>query len=108
MSSFHYEWWSSPDSRCFAQLAGPMEIAVALLPQLAERLPTPWRRLDLPPVGQFQFKDTRPEQIPWTSGPGLTPQAASGRPIAGVMNAANEQAVRLFLDERVTSSISRA
>jgi 1-deoxy-D-xylulose-5-phosphate reductoisomerase len=64
-----------------------------------ERLETPWRRLDLTEVGQLSFRKPDPSKYPCMQLAYAAGRAGGTMP--AVMNAANEQAVALFLEEQV-------
>ncbi len=88
------------DSSVLAQLGWPdMKLPLLYCLSWPERLPTPWRRLDLTAVGQLSFK--APDQSKYPCMALAYAAGRSGGTMPAVMNAANEQAVALFLDERV-------
>jgi 1-deoxy-D-xylulose-5-phosphate reductoisomerase len=64
-----------------------------------ERLHTPWRRLDLTAVGSLTFRAPDPARYPCMQLAYAAGRAGGTMP--AVMNAANEQAVALFLEERI-------
>jgi 1-deoxy-D-xylulose-5-phosphate reductoisomerase len=64
-----------------------------------ERLDTPWRRLNLTEVGSLTFRAPDPARYPCMELAYAAGRAGGTMPAA--MNAANEQAVALFLDEQV-------
>jgi 1-deoxy-D-xylulose-5-phosphate reductoisomerase len=64
-----------------------------------ERLETPWRRLDLTEVGQLTFRKPDPAKYPCMELAYAAGRAGGTMP--AVMNAANEQAVALFLEEQI-------
>ena len=64
-----------------------------------ERLETPWRRLDLTEVGQLSFRQPDPAKYPCMQLAYAAGRAGGTMP--AVMNAANEQAVALFLEEQI-------
>ena len=64
-----------------------------------ERIETPWRRLDLTEVGSLTFRAPDASRYPCM---GLAYAAGrAGGTMPAVMNAANEQAVALFLEEQI-------
>jgi len=88
------------DSSVLAQLGWP-DMRLPLLYALSwpERLPTPWRRLDLAAIGNLTFEEPDPHKYPsmelaYTAG-------RQGGTMPAVLNAANEQAVALFLEEQI-------
>ncbi|QPN56059.1 1-deoxy-D-xylulose-5-phosphate reductoisomerase [Synechococcus sp. CBW1107] len=89
------------DSSVLAQLGWPdMRLPLLYCLSWPERLETPWRRLDLTEVGQLTFRAPDEQKYPCM---GLA--YASGRAggtMPAVLNAANEQAVALFLEERIS------
>ena len=88
------------DSSVLAQLGWPdMKLPILYCMSWPERLETPWRRLDLTEVGQLSFRKPDPSKYPCMQ---LAYAAGrSGGTMPAVMNAANEQAVALFLEEQV-------
>ena len=88
------------DSSVLAQLGWPdMKLPILYCMSWPERLETPWRRLDLTEVGQLNFRKPDPSKYPCMQ---LAYAAGrSGGTMPAVMNAANEQAVALFLEEQV-------
>jgi 1-deoxy-D-xylulose-5-phosphate reductoisomerase len=88
------------DSSVLAQLGWPdMKLPILYCMSWPERLETPWRRLDLTEVGQLNFRKPDPNKYPCMQ---LAYAAGrSGGTMPAVMNAANEQAVALFLEEQV-------
>jgi 1-deoxy-D-xylulose-5-phosphate reductoisomerase len=64
-----------------------------------ERLTTPWRRLDLTEVGSLTFRAPDPAKYPCMQLAYAAGRAGGTMP--AVMNAANEQAVALFLEEQI-------
>ena len=88
------------DSSVLAQLGWP-DMRLPLLYALSwpKRLPTPWRRLDLAAIGQLDFEAPDSQKYPC-----MDLAYAAGRQggtMPAVLNAANEQAVALFLEERI-------
>ena len=88
------------DSSVLAQLGWhDMKLPILYCMSWPERLETPWRRLDLTEVGQLNFRKPDPSKYPCMQ---LAYAAGrSGGTMPAVMNAANEQAVALFLEEQV-------
>jgi len=88
------------DTSVLAQLGWPdMKLPILYCLSWPERLSTPWRRLDLSAVGQLSFRQPDPARYPCME---LAYAAGrTGGTMPAVMNAANEQAVALFLEEQV-------
>ena len=88
------------DSSVLAQLGWPdMKLPILYCLSWPERLETPWRRLDLTAVGSLSFRAPDPARYPCM---GLAYAAGrAGGTMPAVLNAANEQAVALFLEEQV-------
>ena len=63
------------------------------------RLETPWRRLDLMEVGQLTFRAPDPAKYPCMQLAYAAGRAGGTMP--AVMNAANEEAVAQFLEEKI-------
>jgi 1-deoxy-D-xylulose-5-phosphate reductoisomerase len=88
------------DSSVLAQLGWPdMKLPILYCLSWPERLDTPWRRLDLTAVGSLTFREPDPARYPCMELAYAAGRAGGTMP--AVMNAANEQAVALFLEERV-------
>lgn len=89
------------DSSVLAQLGWPdMRLPLLYCLSWPERLETPWRRLDLTEVGQLSFRAPDEQKYPCM---GLAYAAGrAGGTMPAVLNAANEQAVALFLEERIS------
>ncbi|MDA0718149.1 MAG: 1-deoxy-D-xylulose-5-phosphate reductoisomerase [Cyanobacteria bacterium] len=88
------------DSSVLAQLGWPdMKLPILYCLSWPERLSTPWRRLDLTKVGQLSFRAPDPAKYPCMQLAYAAGRAGGTMP--AVMNAANEQAVALFLEERI-------
>jgi 1-deoxy-D-xylulose-5-phosphate reductoisomerase len=88
------------DSSVLAQLGWPdMKLPILYCLSWPERLETPWRRLDLTEVGALTFRAPDPRRYPCMELAYAAGRAGGTMP--AVMNAANEQAVALFLDEQV-------
>ena len=88
------------DSSVLAQLGWPdMKLPILYCLSWPERLETPWRRLNLTEVGSLSFRAPDPARYPCMELAYAVGRAGGTMP--AVMNAANEQAVALFLDEQV-------
>jgi 1-deoxy-D-xylulose-5-phosphate reductoisomerase len=88
------------DSSVLAQLGWPdMKLPILYCLSWPERLETPWRRLDLTEVGQLTFRAPDREKYPCMELAYAAGRAGGTMPAA--LNAANEQAVALFLEERI-------
>jgi len=88
------------DSSVLAQLGWPdMKLPILYCLSWPERLETPWRRLDLTAVGSLTFRAPDPVRYPCMALAYAAGRAGGTMP--AVMNAANEQAVALFLEERI-------
>ncbi|MCT0248200.1 1-deoxy-D-xylulose-5-phosphate reductoisomerase [Synechococcus sp. CS-205] len=89
------------DSSVLAQLGWPdMRLPLLYCLSWPERLETPWRRLDLTEVGQLTFR--APDQAKYPCMGLAYAAGRAGGTMPAVLNAANEQAVALFLEERIT------
>lgn len=88
------------DSSVLAQLGWPdMKLPILCCLSWPERIDTPWRRLDLTEVGSLTFRAPEASRYPCM---GLAYAAGrAGGTMPAVLNAANEQAVALFLEERI-------
>lgn len=88
------------DSSVLAQLGWPdMKLPILYCLSWPERLETPWRRLDLTEVGQLTFRAPDRDKYPCMQLAYAAGRAGGTMPAA--LNAANEQAVALFLEERI-------
>ena len=88
------------DSSVLAQLGWPdMKLPILYCLSWPERLETPWRRLDLTELGQLTFRAPDPAKYPCIDLAYAAGRAGGTMP--AVLNAANEQAVALFLEERI-------
>ena len=88
------------DSSVLAQLGWPdMKLPILYCLSWPERLETPWRRLDLTEVGTLSFRAPDGDKYPCMALAYAAGRAGGTMP--AVMNAANEQAVALFLEEQV-------
>jgi len=88
------------DSSVLAQLGWPdMKLPILCCLSWPERIETPWPRLDLTEVGSLTFRSPDASRYPCM---GLAYAAGrAGGTMPAVLNAANEQAVALFLEERI-------
>lgn len=88
------------DTSVLAQLGWPdMRLPLLYAMSWPERLKTDWEKLDLVKAGDLTFRDPDRQKYPcmdlaYTAG-------RAGGSMTAVLNAANEQAVALFLDEQV-------
>jgi 1-deoxy-D-xylulose-5-phosphate reductoisomerase len=88
------------DSSVLAQLGWPdMKLPILTCLSWPERLETPWRRLDLTEVGQLSFR--APDRAKYPCMELAYAAGRAGGTMPAVLNAANEEAVALFLDERI-------
>jgi len=88
------------DSSMLAQLGWPdMKLPILYAMSWPERVATPWRRLDLTQLSQLSFRAPDREKYPCMELAYAAGRAGGTMP--AVLNAANEQAVALFLAERV-------
>ncbi len=88
------------DTSVLAQLGWPdMKLPILYCLSWPERLETPWRRLDLTEVGQLSFRQPDRAKYPCMALAYAAGRAGGTMPAA--LNAANEQAVALFLEERI-------
>ena len=88
------------DSSVLAQLGWPdMKLPLLYCMSWPSRLETPWRRLDLTEVGQLSFGAPDPAKYPCMD---LAYSAGrAGGTMPAVLNAANEEAVAQFLEEKI-------
>jgi len=88
------------DTSVLAQLGWPdMKLPILCCLSWPERVEAPWRRLDLAAIGTLSFRQPDPERYPCM---GLAYAAGrAGGTMPAVLNAANEQAVALFLEEQI-------
>jgi 1-deoxy-D-xylulose-5-phosphate reductoisomerase len=85
------------DSSVLAQLGWPdMRLPLLYCLSWPERFDTPWRRLDLTEVGQLSFRKPDDAKYPCMNLAYAAGRAGGSMP--AVLNAANEQAVALFLE----------
>ena len=88
------------DSSVLAQLGWPdMKLPSLDCMSWPSRLETPWRRLKLTEVGQLTFREPDPAKYPCMELAYAAGRAGGTMP--AVLNAANEEAVAQFLEERV-------
>ena len=88
------------DSSVLAQLGWPdMKLPILYCMSWPSRLETPWRRLNLTEVGQLTFRAPDPAKYPCMELAYAAGRAGGTMP--AVMNAANEEAVPQFLEERI-------
>ena len=88
------------DSSVLAQLGWPdMKLPILYCLSWPRRFQTPWRRLDLTEMGQLTFKAPDTAKYPCMQ---LAYEAGrAGGTMPAVLNAANEEAVAQFLEERI-------
>ena len=88
------------DSSVLAQLGWPdMKLPILYCMSWPSRLETPWRRLDLTEVGQLSFRAPDPAKYPCMDLAYAAGRA--GGTMHAVLNAANEEAVAQFLEEKI-------
>jgi 1-deoxy-D-xylulose-5-phosphate reductoisomerase len=88
------------DTSVLAQLGWPdMKLPILYCLSWPERLETPWRRLDLTAVGQLTF--SRPDAAKYPCMDLAYAAGRAGGTMPAALNAANEEAVALFLEERL-------
>ncbi len=88
------------DSSVLAQLGWPdMKLPILYCLSWPERLNTPWRRLDLTEVGTLSFR--APDRAKYPCMQLAYAAGRAGGTMPAVLNAANEQAVALFLEGRI-------
>ncbi|MCP9849760.1 1-deoxy-D-xylulose-5-phosphate reductoisomerase [Cyanobium sp. Morenito 9A2] len=88
------------DSSVLAQLGWPdMKLPILYCLSWPDRLATPWRRLDLTEVGTLSFR--APDRAKYPCMELAYAAGRAGGTMPAVLNAANEQAVALFLDGRI-------
>ena len=88
------------DSSVLAQLGWPdMKLPILYCLSWPSRLETPWRRLDLTEVGQLTFRGPDTAKYPCMELAYAAGRAGGTMP--AVMNAANEEAVAQFLEEKI-------
>lgn len=88
------------DTSVLAQLGWPdMRLPLLYALSYPERIPTPWERLDLVKAGTLTFREPDHQKYPCMRLAYAAGRAGGSMP--AVLNAANEQAVALFLDEKI-------
>ncbi len=88
------------DSSVLAQLGWPdMKLPILYCLSWPERLETPWRRLNLTEVGELTFRAPDTKKYPCMELAYAAGRAGGTMP--AVLNAANEEAVAQFLEERI-------
>ena len=88
------------DSSVLAQLGWPdMKLPILYCLSWPSRLETPWRRLDLTEVGQLTFR--APDTCKYPCMELAYAAGRAGGTMPAVLNAANEEAVAQFLEERI-------
>jgi 1-deoxy-D-xylulose-5-phosphate reductoisomerase len=88
------------DTSVLAQLGWPdMRLPLLYALSYPERLPTNWEPLDLVKAGDLTFRTPDHEKYPCMQLAYAAGRAGGAMP--AVLNAANEQAVALFLDEKI-------
>ena len=88
------------DSSVLAQLGWPdMKLPILYCLSWPNRLKTPWKRLDLAEIGQLTFCNPNTAKYPCMQ---LAYEAGkAGGTMPAVLNAANEEAVAQFLEEKI-------
>ncbi|MFB2975605.1 1-deoxy-D-xylulose-5-phosphate reductoisomerase [Microseira sp. BLCC-F43] len=88
------------DTSVLAQLGWPdMRLPILYTLSWPERIYTNWERLDLVKAGNLTFREPDHEKYPCMQLAYAVGRAGGSMP--AVLNAANEQAVALFLDEKI-------
>ncbi|CAC5344798.1 MULTISPECIES: 1-deoxy-D-xylulose-5-phosphate reductoisomerase [Planktothrix] len=88
------------DTSVLAQLGWPdMRLPILYAMSWPERIYTNWQRLDLVKAGNLTFKEPDDQKYPCMSLAYAAGRAGGSMP--AVLNAANEQAVALFLEEKI-------
>ena len=88
------------DSSVLGQLGWPdMKLPILYCLSWPERLETPWRRLNLAEVGELTFRAPDTKKYPCMKLAYAAGRAGGTMP--AVLNAANEEAVAQFLEERI-------
>ncbi|GBG72346.1 hypothetical protein CBR_g11924 [Chara braunii] len=92
------------DSSVLAQLGWPdMRLPIIYTMSWPQRLPTSeetWRRLDFVKMGDLTFRE--PDRAKYPSLDLAYMAGRAGGTMTGVLSAANEKAVELFIDERIS------
>ena len=88
------------DSSVLAQMGWPdMKLPLLYAMSWPNRIETPWRRLNLPDIGELNFKEPDKEKYPCM---GIAYSAGkAGGTMPAAMNAANEEAVAMFIKEKI-------
>jgi 1-deoxy-D-xylulose-5-phosphate reductoisomerase len=88
------------DTSVLAQLGLPdMRLPILYALSYPDRIPTQWERLDLVKAGTLTFREPDHKKYPCMKLAYAAGRAAGSMP--AVLNAANEQAVELFLNEQI-------
>jgi 1-deoxy-D-xylulose-5-phosphate reductoisomerase len=88
------------DTSVLAQLGWPdMRLPLLYALSYPERIPTSWERLDLVKAGNLTFREPDHQKYPCMQLAYAAGRAGGSMP--AVLNAANEQAVELFLQEKI-------
>lgn len=88
------------DTSVLAQLGLPdMRLPLLYAMSYPDRIPTQWERLDLVKCGQLTFREPDHQKYPCMRLAYAAGRAGGSMP--AVLNAANEQAVELFLQEKI-------
>ena len=88
------------DSSVLAQMGWPdMKLPILYAMSWPNRVETKWKRLNLPQIGQLTFRDPDTSKYPCMQLAYSAGKAAGTMP--AVLNAANEEAVALFLEEKI-------
>lgn len=88
------------DTSVLAQLGLPdMRLPILYALSYPERIPTTWERLDLVKAGTLTFREPDHQKYPCMRLAYAAGRAGGAMP--AVLNAANEQAVELFLNEQI-------
>jgi len=88
------------DSSVLAQMGWPdMKLPILYAMSWPNRVETKWKRLKLPEIGQLTFRDPDTSKYPCMQLAYSAGKAAGTMP--AVLNAANEEAVALFLKEKI-------
>ncbi|MEO8893673.1 MAG: 1-deoxy-D-xylulose-5-phosphate reductoisomerase [Coleofasciculaceae cyanobacterium] len=88
------------DTSVLAQLGWPdMRLPILYAMSWPERIYTNWERLDLVKAGNLTFKE--PDHLKYPCMQLAYAAGRAGGSMPAVLNAANEQAVALFLDEKI-------
>jgi len=89
------------DTSVLAQLGWPdMRLPLLYALSYPDRIPTGWKKLDLVKAGDLTFREPDHQKYPCMQLAYAAGRAGGSMP--AVLNAANEQAVELFLNEQIT------